>query len=230
MTLLRPLPEHPVSSKDEEFEDVLQLRITQVALSELVDGPETASAKWVELFSWYSQRSTPGIERKRDAILPLPCVVDIRPDGLSSMIHSSETRQQETDTPIPTLTLTRSISPVSEQPAIPINLTPPTPESDGGPADLVSQERPAQAATELENGTATVSGKEKGSGKDKELGKEKGPHRRKKATELLKERVVKGQAHINTISRRIGKTSKIGLHRSNSAPGIPVAGFGRSYY
>lgn len=45
----------------------------------------------------------------------------------------------------------------------------------------------------------------------------------KKVQKMLKDRVNKGQARINTISRKIGngvvRSSGVSLHRSNSAPG-----------
>ena len=57
VTLLRPLPPYPPPGRDARFEQALQLRMTQVVLVERVEGAESASRKWVELFAWYAQRT-----------------------------------------------------------------------------------------------------------------------------------------------------------------------------
>jgi hypothetical protein len=44
-TLLRHLPDHPPPSRQEVFEHALQLRMTQAAVSEHVEGPEGAGAR-----------------------------------------------------------------------------------------------------------------------------------------------------------------------------------------
>lgn len=54
-TLLQPLPDHPPPSRRELFEESLQLRMTQLALSEYVEGPEGAVEKWLEVFQWVSE-------------------------------------------------------------------------------------------------------------------------------------------------------------------------------
>jgi hypothetical protein len=54
--LLLPIPEHPHSSKEDIFEQGLELRITLLSLIELVDGAEVASVKWVEVFAWFAER------------------------------------------------------------------------------------------------------------------------------------------------------------------------------
>lgn len=55
-SLLRPIPDHPAPSHRELFEHALQLRMTQIALTELVEGPESVEAYWIDVFEWYSQR------------------------------------------------------------------------------------------------------------------------------------------------------------------------------
>lgn len=55
-SLLQPIPDHPAPSHRELFEHALQLRMTQIALTELVEGPESVEAYWIDVFEWYSQR------------------------------------------------------------------------------------------------------------------------------------------------------------------------------
>lgn len=55
-SLLRPLPDHPEPSHRELFEHALQLRMTYLALTELVEGPEAVEQCWLDVFEWYSQR------------------------------------------------------------------------------------------------------------------------------------------------------------------------------
>ncbi len=57
--LLQPLPDHPPPSFTERFEHALQLRMTQLALTELMEGPEGTEEKWVEVFQWFAKRKGP---------------------------------------------------------------------------------------------------------------------------------------------------------------------------
>ena len=61
-TLQRHVPDYPPPSRHERFEHALQLRLTQLALIEHVDGPENAGEKWVEVFSWVATRKGLGEE------------------------------------------------------------------------------------------------------------------------------------------------------------------------
>ena len=51
-SLLKPLPDHPQPSRRDLFEQALQLRMTQLALTEHTEGCEGAIEKWLEVFSW----------------------------------------------------------------------------------------------------------------------------------------------------------------------------------
>ena len=62
--LERPVPDYPPPSRHERFEHALQLRLTQLALIEHVEGPENAGDKWVEVFSWIAARKGLGEESK----------------------------------------------------------------------------------------------------------------------------------------------------------------------
>ena len=55
-SLLQPLPDHPSPSRQDIFEHALQLRMTQLAVSENIDGAECAGLKWVEVFGWVARR------------------------------------------------------------------------------------------------------------------------------------------------------------------------------
>ena len=57
--LLQPLPDHPPPSSTERFEHALQLRLTELALTELMEGPEGTEEKWVEVFQWFAKRKGP---------------------------------------------------------------------------------------------------------------------------------------------------------------------------
>ncbi|KAF8152244.1 hypothetical protein B0H34DRAFT_724464 [Crassisporium funariophilum] len=55
-TLLKSgMDKHP-PSKQELFEYHLQLRMTQVALTEVIEGPEGAELQWLEIFSWIADQ------------------------------------------------------------------------------------------------------------------------------------------------------------------------------
>jgi len=66
--LLRPLPDHPPPSITERFEHALQLRMTQLALTELIEGPEGTEEKWIDLFQWFAKRG-PEREQSREPTL-----------------------------------------------------------------------------------------------------------------------------------------------------------------
>ncbi|KAH9061154.1 hypothetical protein EDB87DRAFT_1830990 [Lactarius vividus] len=66
--LLRPLPDHPPPSITERFEHALQLRMTQLALTELIEGPEVTEEKWIELFQWFAKRGPERDQSQRTSI------------------------------------------------------------------------------------------------------------------------------------------------------------------
>jgi tetratricopeptide (TPR) repeat protein len=73
--LLRPLPDHPPPCVTERFEHALQLRMTQLALTELVEGPEVTEERWVEVFQWIATRKGPERDQSRETChaCPLRC-------------------------------------------------------------------------------------------------------------------------------------------------------------
>ncbi|KAN0125978.1 hypothetical protein V8E52_001185 [Russula decolorans] len=66
--LLQSLPDHPPPSVTECFEHTLQLRMTQLALTELMEGPEGTEEKWVEVFQWFAKRKGPEYQSQRTSI------------------------------------------------------------------------------------------------------------------------------------------------------------------
>lgn len=64
-TLLRPIPDRPAPSRHDAFEHALQLRMTQLALAEFVEGPEGAADRWVEVFQWFSERREVGADDRK---------------------------------------------------------------------------------------------------------------------------------------------------------------------
>ena len=63
--LHQPLPDHPPPSITERFEHALQLRLTQLALTELMEGPEGTEEKWVEVFQWFAKRKGPEYQSRK---------------------------------------------------------------------------------------------------------------------------------------------------------------------
>ncbi|KAF7986875.1 hypothetical protein HWV62_12618 [Athelia sp. TMB] len=59
-TLLLPLPDHPRASRQDAFARALQLRMSQVALLEAIEGPEGAAVGWVSVFGWVAKRNGNG--------------------------------------------------------------------------------------------------------------------------------------------------------------------------
>ncbi|KAG8959567.1 hypothetical protein FRC00_001448 [Tulasnella sp. 408] len=60
-TLLAPPPDTPRPTTSDKFEASLQLRITQLALTELADGSDLANSMWPEIFAFFSDRCPSGI-------------------------------------------------------------------------------------------------------------------------------------------------------------------------
>jgi hypothetical protein len=54
--LLQPIPDYPSPSRQDMFEYAMQLRMTQLALAEHVEGAEGAALRWVEVFGWVADR------------------------------------------------------------------------------------------------------------------------------------------------------------------------------
>lgn len=57
-TLLKSALDHSPPSGQDKFEYALQLRMTQVVLTENVEGAEGAAAKWLEIFQWIAEKKS----------------------------------------------------------------------------------------------------------------------------------------------------------------------------
>ncbi|KIJ47909.1 hypothetical protein M422DRAFT_45616 [Sphaerobolus stellatus SS14] len=180
--LLQPLPDYPPPTRHERFEHALQLRLTQLALIEHVDGPENAGTKWLEVFSWVAARKGLGEERRPPSVEP-------------PSEHPSELLRS---VPIQPLTLSHSQPRVNGSVDIPINLVPPSPTPSARPGEEFSEAQ------------------------EQNVFQEKDGHRGKKMQQILKDRVHKGQAHIHTISRKIGGRNGLRIKRTTSMPDFMV--------
>ena len=86
--LFQPLPDHPPPSSTERFEHALQLRMTQLALTELMEGPEGTEEKWVEVFQWFAKRKGPEYQSRVLCTACLP-MLRLRKSGPSQNAHQS---------------------------------------------------------------------------------------------------------------------------------------------
>lgn len=55
-TLLKPMQDRPAASHRDLFEHTFQLRMTDIIITELTEGPDSVEICWLEVFEWYSQR------------------------------------------------------------------------------------------------------------------------------------------------------------------------------
>jgi hypothetical protein len=68
-TLLQPIPDYPTPSRQDMFEYAMQLRMTQLALAECVEGAEGAALRWVEVFGWVAERKGV-VAEQREFLIP----------------------------------------------------------------------------------------------------------------------------------------------------------------
>ncbi|KAI0665604.1 hypothetical protein C8Q78DRAFT_1178413 [Trametes maxima] len=229
--LLQPLGDRPPPNRQEAFEQALQLRMTQLTLTEFVEGPEGTGDKWVEVFQWFSERREVGVEdSKSSRARGRLADTDARAGRMSI---DSRRASQEIKPASVTSSMDKRISsgpgrpsalfpPVEEQPEpasttdlvapIPITVTPASP---GVHSPAFSQDQLTRTS---------LSGREDASG-EKRLSVEDGHTNRgkgKKVREVFISGVHKGRARVTTISKKIGHN--VGRHngghlkRSNSAP------------
>ncbi|KAI0350274.1 hypothetical protein OH77DRAFT_1431143 [Trametes cingulata] len=217
-SLLQPLGDRPSPNRQEAFEHALQLRMTQLTLTEYVEGPEGTGDKWVEVFQWFSERREVGVEDRRMSIDSRRASQDLKPASVTS---SMEKRINGPSAGVRTSAL---IATVHEQPepASTTSLNPPipimvTPASPLGQSPVYSQDqlnRPSMNGSLREE----TPGEKRLSVEDGHTNRGKG----KKVREVFISGVHKGRARVTTISKKIGHN--VGRHnvghlkRSNSAP------------
>ncbi|KAF7290669.1 hypothetical protein MIND_01307200 [Mycena indigotica] len=221
-TLLLATADHPSPSRQEKFEYSLQLRMSQAALSEVVDGAEGAESKWLEVFQWIAER------RGITAAVP----ESGRPSPMNNLKSPSElvltvsrtshdkgpADQQETPR------TSAAAAPPSEDallppPQISIQVQPATPDevSWNGPdnkiSERISEEGPV-TPTRV-NGTNGSSARNRSLSIDRDTSSKS-----KKMQQKLINRVNEGGARISRISKKIGSgVVRPGtLRRSSSTP------------
>lgn len=64
-SLLRPYSDRPPSSRNDKFEYALQTRMTQLALTEYVEGAEGVGEKWLEVFQWFREKRGVNVDDRK---------------------------------------------------------------------------------------------------------------------------------------------------------------------
>ncbi|KAF7361444.1 hypothetical protein MSAN_01177500 [Mycena sanguinolenta] len=219
--LLLPVADHPAPSRQQLFEYSLQLRMTQAALIEHVEGAEGAEGKWLEVFAWIAERrgvaaaaSESGRHTAGMNNLKSPSELVLSVSRSSHDKGPGEpVQQQQPASAVPP----DDNEPLAQLVPIPITISPATPDevsrnfsTDNKVAERISEEKAASPVN----------------GRGRSLSIDRDTHKRpKKMQQMLKDRVNKGQAQIATMSKRIGsgvvRNSVVrnrGLRRSNSTP------------
>ncbi|KAF9240835.1 hypothetical protein BU15DRAFT_87417 [Melanogaster broomeanus] len=201
-TLLQLLPDHPGPTARDAFEYALQLRLTQMALTEHVEGPEGAEGKWLGVFAWIAERKGSVSETQ------------LR----SSMDTGSRSAATQTDSAV----LVHSVQEVDVEPKAQLPGGPePTPAQPTGttPHPPPITVTPATPADPDHRFLASADSREK---IKRSFSMDRDSSTGKKMQQMLKNRVHKGQATISTISRKIGhgvvKNGSLHVRRTNSAP------------
>ncbi|THH16080.1 hypothetical protein EW146_g4495 [Bondarzewia mesenterica] len=193
--LLRRLPDHPTTSKMDQFDHAVQLRMTQLTLTELLEGSEGAGEKWVELFGWFAERKGVVKDQSSRTSMDTNHPPDMKAESMTSQNYPSQPIEQSR----------HSISESLEYPPtpVPIMLTPPTPGHVDDSGNSLQSEVPVRLS--FDSG-----------GKEKDTAG-------KKVQKMLKSRVHKGQQRITTFGKRIGhgvgRSNSLSLRRSTSTPG-----------
>ncbi|KAI0300126.1 hypothetical protein B0F90DRAFT_1848180 [Multifurca ochricompacta] len=200
--LLQPLPDHPNPSATERFEHALQLRMTQLALAEFIEGPEGTEEKWIDVFQWFAKRRGPEKDQSREIAVPA-CSIPTERTSIETSRRSFEAKSESHDP--------RSMASHPDDPSgiytpkpVSIPVTPASPAHD-------------------ESGATTQNGTPKVSADDTEKEKEKDKSAGKKVQKMLKNRVHKEQRRISTIGRKIGHgvgrhSGGLNLRRTTSTP------------
>jgi hypothetical protein len=204
--LLRPLPDHPPPSTTERFEHALRLRMTQLALTEVIEGPEGTEEKWLEVFQWFAKRS-PEREQSREPTLSSRDRRSwslVERTSIETSRRSLEVKSDAFD-PQAVMSLPTDANSVYAPTHMPIPLPPTIDVQD-------------------DNGIPTQNGKSRLSTDDIEKEKEKDTSAGKKVQKMLKNRVHKEQRRITTIGRKIGHgvgrhSGGLNLRRTTSTPG-----------
>jgi hypothetical protein len=238
-TLLRPLSDHPLPSPRDAFDYALQLRMTQMALAEHIEGPEGAEKRWVDVFGWIAEckgsPSTSGSmtetqrESRKQASLTIHPTSDCMELILSGCgLCGSARSSLDTGTGART---TRTSSVLHQPLQDPLSEKGCSANQHGslglslGQQDLPSSElppitvTPATPAEPHRHFPLNIDEKESLKGRRSSSADGTG----RKVQQMLKARVHRGQEKISTISRKLGHgvVRHGNLKRTSSAPGKP---------
>ncbi|KAF9530120.1 hypothetical protein CPB83DRAFT_201136 [Crepidotus variabilis] len=220
-------------SRYELFECHLQLRMTQVALMEVVEGADGAESGWLDIFSWVAERKGPlaadassqarqsfdGTRRSMDQHSQLR--------RTHSSIHLGAHEFEKGAPPEPA---SASINEAPNSPTasllapIPITISPATPDAEkieamGG---ITDNDKERDDERKKKNVT-TIPIKMKRSSSSERDGRSSDATKTKKVQQvqqILKDQVHKGRAGITAVSKKIGHgvTKNGGLRKSSSTP------------
>ncbi|KAI0694071.1 hypothetical protein BC835DRAFT_1487974 [Cytidiella melzeri] len=205
-TLLQPMGDRPQPTHQERFEYALQMRMTQLALIEHVEGVENVSDNWLEVFAWFREKRPASLDDRRKSIDGRRASLDTgRTDATSIRTHLPQ-GLLDTQRPEVVISSQESSDDHSTIPTpIPITITPATPgipNFDNG-----------------ESSSRETIGEKRCASLDE---KDRDTSRGKKVRDVLKSGVHKGQARMVTISKKIGhgvgRSASLNLKRTNSAP------------
>ncbi|KAJ7764907.1 hypothetical protein B0H16DRAFT_1526168 [Mycena metata] len=217
--LLLPMADHAAPSRQELFEYSLQLRMTQVALMEHVEGAEGAEEKWLEVFQWIAERRGVAAAASPSGRHSVAMHNLKSPSELVLTLSRTSHDKGSTDPqPQPT-----SAAPVNDDALvapmpIPITISPATPDEVSRNFSPEHKQLGEKIPEEIANGggATNVNG-----ARHRSLSIDRGDtSNSKKLQQMLKNRVNKGQARISTISKKIGSgvVRNGNLRRSNSTP------------
>ncbi|KIY44641.1 hypothetical protein FISHEDRAFT_50937 [Fistulina hepatica ATCC 64428] len=217
--LLKPTLDHPLPSQQDTFEHALQLRMTQLALAEYVEGAEGAVQKGVEIFHWIAERrggASTGSRRtlhlsdfQNDVIEP-----SATPQAASATSHGGGDSNLR---PMP-ISITVEPATPDAQSHGPSNVDVSRASVDGSARKSMdgSRRRSFDVLPSPRSSIAVGDGNDL-SPKDQSKGK--------KVQRLLKHGVHQGHQRLTTISRKIGSSS-ISRHSglsSRSSPDLNAA-------
>jgi hypothetical protein len=225
-TLLQPIPDYPTPSRQDMFEHAMQLRMTQLALAEFVEGAEGAGLRWLEMFAWVAERKGVVAEQRqfsgRNSAMQdngLSPLTDSARSSIDTVRVSEDIRQlsEYIQASVQALESGPVATPLSEKQDLNNHAT--VNGVHGGtkpPPITVTPAVPDLNSHGLEKRSTSI---------DQESSKGK------KVQQMLKSRVHKSRARVSTISKKIGhgmaKNHNASLRRTTSAPGqsLPPSAF-----
>jgi hypothetical protein len=210
-SLLKRVLDHPPPSRRELFEQALQLRMTQLALSEHAEGTEGAVEKWLEVFTWVATQKE-GNQTGTSCIRFTGVLSDRHVLSARSSFDSTQksgdqgSMSNQTISARPGTLVDVTVSGVEDVPSAepPITVTPASPLRPS----FEGQSRQGE----------NVDGRNKLS-----LGRPRGQSSAgRKVSKILKTQVHRGQERISSISKIVAFGPRHGLahlRKATSAPG-----------